>query len=66
MQLDREKLGLMVRELKSLPLSTEPYAEQGAKVRTMAQKLLFDLFEMDAATFDTKWREWVLKTYPKK
>ena len=23
-------------------------------------------YEMDAATFDTKWREWVLKTYPKK
>jgi hypothetical protein len=32
----------------------------------MAQKLLIELFELDAATFDQKWREWVLKTYPKK
>lgn len=66
MNLDREKLGHMVRELKSLPLSTASYGEQAAKVRTMAQKLLFDLYEMDAAAFDTRWREWVLKTYPKK
>ncbi|HEX6810989.1 MAG TPA: hypothetical protein VF384_05130 [Planctomycetota bacterium] len=66
MNLDPEKVGLLVRELKSLPPSTASYTEQGAQVRTMAQKLMFDLFEMDAATFDAKWRDWVLKTYPKK
>jgi hypothetical protein len=66
MQLDKEKLGHMIRELKSLPLSTASYTEQGAQVRTIAQKLLFDLYEMDATTFDTRWRDWVLKTYPKK
>ena len=29
-------------------------------------QLLMELFEHDGPTFDRKWREWVLKTYPKK
>ncbi len=66
MQTDAGKLGLMVQQLKNLPPATDSYAVQGAQARALAQKLLFDLFELDAATFDTKWREWVQKTYPKK
>ncbi len=64
MQLDAEKLGLMLRELKSIPPS--PGGTPIAQVNTQAQKLLVELFELDAATFDERWRQWVLKTYPKK
>ncbi|MEO6594674.1 MAG: hypothetical protein ABIP94_07960 [Planctomycetota bacterium] len=65
MQLDAEKVGLMIRRLKSLP-DGPGYEVLGAQARTLAQKLLIELFELDAQTFDEKWREWVLKTYPKK
>ena len=65
MQLDREKLGLMLRKLKDLPPPVGGEKPAG-DVAVMAQKLLIELFELDAATFDQKWREWVLKTYPKK
>lgn len=65
MQLDREKVGLMLRKLKNVP-SDGTFEGQAAQLRTLAQKLLFELFEFDGPTFDQKWREWVLKTYPKK
>jgi hypothetical protein len=66
MQADADKVGLMVRHLKGLPVGAEGYEALGALARTTAQKLLFELFELDGPTFDTKWRDWVLKTYPKK
>jgi len=36
------------------------------QVRQLAQKLLQQLFAVDADAFDARWREWVLKTYAKK
>jgi hypothetical protein len=45
---------------------TGDFEGQGAQIRTMAQQLLLELFSLDAATFDQQWRDWVLKTYPKK
>lgn len=65
LQLDREKVGLMLRKLKAVP-PDGTFEGQAGQLRTMAQKLLFELFEFDGPTFDQKWREWVLKTYPKK
>lgn len=65
MQLDREKVGLMLRKLKSVP-PDNTFEGQAGQLRTMAQKLLFELFEFDGPTFDQKWRDWVSKTYPKK
>lgn len=65
MQRDAEKLGAMVKKLKDLPV---PVGGQKppAEVAAVAQKLLAELYELDAESFDQKWREWVLKTYPKK
>jgi hypothetical protein len=67
MQRDAEKVGLMLRQLKALPPGGggDAGAAQSAQARTLAVKLLAELFELDPAAFDTEWREWVLKTYPK-
>lgn len=65
MQRDRQNVGLMLKKLKSLPVGAD-YTALAAAARVAAQRLLVELFELDAATFDQKWREWVLKTYPKK
>jgi hypothetical protein len=65
MQHDRDKVGLLLRKLKAVP-GTGDFEGQGAQIRTMAQQLLLELFSLDAATFDQQWRDWVLKTYPKK
>ena len=67
MSVDPEKVGLMIRELKKMPPSLDGKGiEQAAQARTLAKKLVFELFGLDAAAFDEKWRDWVLKTYPKK
>ena len=65
MQLDKQKVGEMLRQLKAVP-ADGTWDGQAPKIRALAEKLVFDLFGMDAATFDLKWREHVLKTYPKK
>jgi hypothetical protein len=65
MSLDRQKVGEMLRKLKSVP-PDGTFEAQAPQLRVLAQRLVFDLFELDAAQFDQKWREWVLKTYPKK
>ncbi len=65
MQLDREKVGMMLRQLKGVP-PDGTFEGQGGQLRVMAQKLMVDLFELDPQTFDQRWRDWVLKTYPKK
>lgn len=65
MKRDAEKVGMILRQLKQVaPDGT--FEGQGAKLRALAQKQVLDLFGMDGPTFDQKWREWVLKTYPKK
>jgi hypothetical protein len=65
MQRDKSKVGLMLDKLKSVA-ATGDWDAQGAQLRRMVPKLLFDLYELDAATFDANWREYVLKTYPKR
>lgn len=65
MQTDAAKLGLLVRKLKAVP-PDGTYEAQGAQIRSLAVQLLQELYGLDAAAFDAKWREWVLKTYPKK
>lgn len=65
MQKDPEKVGLMLRQLKALPAGDDGGKESGARARALAVKLVAELFEMDPASFDTAWRDWVLKTYPK-
>jgi hypothetical protein len=65
MSVDKAKVGEMLRKLKSVP-PDGTFEGQAGKLRVMAQQLLFELFELDAAEFDRRWREWVLKTYPKK
>lgn len=64
MHVDPEKVGELVRQLKGVA-PTGDFERQGAEVSALAQKLLVDLFGLDAATFDERWRAWVLKAYPK-
>jgi hypothetical protein len=64
MQLSPEKVGQMLKQLKSLTAPMEGMPP--VTLANMAQKLLIELFDLDAATYDQKWREWVLKTYPSK
>lgn len=66
MNLDKEKVGTLIREIKVLPIPREWGPEQAAQVRAQMTRLLSELFQLDAASFDQKWRDWVLKTYPKK
>ena len=65
MHLDRAKVGLLLKGLKGLPLPADGKVAPGT-VRAEEARLLADLFGLDGATFDQRWREWVLKTYPKK
>lgn len=64
MQRDAEKVGVMLRQLKTLPGGGDVKAS-ASRARELAQQLLLELFELDPAAFDAAWREWVLKTYPK-
>jgi hypothetical protein len=64
MQQDKAKLGAFLWKLKSLPPATGPMPqEQLVAAQTAA---LQETFGLDSATFDAKWRDWVLATYPKK
>ena len=65
MQQDPAKFGLLLRKLKSVP-ADGTYEGQSAQIRSLSMQLLQELYGLDAASFDAKWREWVLKTYPKK
>ena len=61
---DKQKLGTLLVRMKSLPISFE-----GTKPEDWAQMqaaALQEIFGWDGATFDAKWREFVLETYPKK
>ncbi|MFK7739246.1 MAG: hypothetical protein AB8H80_02895 [Planctomycetota bacterium] len=65
MDLDPQKVGLVVDRLKRVPASGD-WEGQGAALRRMMPKLLFDAFEMNPEAFDQRWRQWVLKVYPKR
>jgi hypothetical protein len=62
---DRGKVGVMLRELKRLPPAADGRVPPAEVTRACA-RLLAQLFQLDGPTFDRRWREWVLKTYPKK
>lgn len=62
---DKEKVGYAVKQLKSMPPTMNQMVPP-KQVAVKMQKLLIELFELDAATFDVEWRKFVLKTYPKK
>ncbi len=65
MSVDPQKVGKMLRALKTVPQAAT--AEESAPLlRERAAEQLQELFGLDAAGFDQKWRAWVLKTYPKK
>lgn len=65
MHLDSQKVGLMIDKLKSVPGGGD-WTATGKRLQRMMPRLIFDLFEFDAETFDKEWRKWVLKTYPKR
>jgi hypothetical protein len=65
MKQDAQKVGQMLRQLKGVA-SDGTFDGQGGQIRALAQRQLQDLFGLDAAAFDQQWRDWVLKTYPKK
>jgi hypothetical protein len=65
MSVDHAKVGRMLVGLKGLPLATDGMVAPGA-VQAQETRLLADLFGLDGAAFDQRWRDFVLKTYPKK
>ena len=65
MERDPQKVGLMLDKMKRVPASGDWDAD-GARLRKMMPKLLYEAFEMDGPTFDAEWRKWVLKNYPKR
>ncbi|MCK5940388.1 MAG: hypothetical protein KAI24_00350 [Planctomycetes bacterium] len=65
MERDRQKVGLMLDKMKRMPASGD-WEGDGARLRKMMPKLLYEAFELDGPTFDAEWREWVLKVYPKR
>lgn len=64
MQQDPAKLGALMWKLKSLPPATGPMPQEQVAAAQIAA--LQETFGLDPATFDAKWCEWVLATYPKK
>lgn len=65
MERDPQKVGLMLDKMKRMSASGD-WSGDGARLRKMMPKLLYEAFEMDGATFDAEWRKWVLKNYPKR
>jgi hypothetical protein len=61
-----EKLGQMLKVLKNLPLPSDGTPVDKATLDAVAAKELQERFGLDDKAFDQQWREWVLKTYPKK
>lgn len=61
---DKDKLGALLVRMKSLPISFEgTKPEDWAQMQATAVQ---EIFGWDGATFDEKWREFVLETYPRK
>jgi len=65
MERDRAKVGLMLDRMKRVP-SSGGWEADGARLRKLMPKLLYEAFGMDGPTFDAEWRAWVLKNYPKR
>lgn len=65
LQRDRAAFGELIRELKSLPQPSDAAAIHGPLAAATRQQLQVR-YGLDAPGFDRQWREWVLKTYPKK
>lgn len=61
---DTDKLGALLLRLKSLPISYDGVKPEDWA--TMQKTAVQEVFGWDAETFDAKWREFVLETYPKK
>jgi hypothetical protein len=61
-----EKVGQMIKVLKNLPLPTDGTTIDKKTIDEEAAKQLQALWGLDAAKFDQEWRQFVLKTYPKK
>jgi len=61
-----EKVGQMLKALKSLPAPLGGASVDKATIDALAAKELQERFGLDGPAFDQQWREWVLKTYPKK
>jgi hypothetical protein len=66
MQFEPEKIAHFFKTLKNLPLPRDGSQITAAQLLPMQQKMLLELWELDAPTFDAKWRAWVAATYPKK
>ena len=65
MERDRAKVGLMLDRMKRVP-SSGGWEADGARLRKLMPKLLYEAFGLDGPTFDAEWRAWVLKNYPKR
>jgi hypothetical protein len=59
-----EKVGQMLKALKSLPGASA--GADKATIDAAAARELQERFGLDDKSFDQQWRDWVLKTYPKK
>ena len=63
---DSKAFGLFLRELKSLDLPSDGTKVPPERIQARQAELLVRHFGLDAETFDAKWKDYVLKTYPKK
>lgn len=63
---DSKAFGIFVRELKSLELPTDGTKVPPERIQARQAELLVRYFGLDPESFDAKWKDYVLKTYPKK
>jgi hypothetical protein len=63
MSLDPQKVGQLVHRLKSLPPPVDAAGMPHATLVQAQLAALAEIFQLDPASFDRRWREWVLKAY---
>lgn len=61
-----DKLALLLRRLKTMPLPQDGTLVTPQQLDAVQRQLLQQLYGFDAEGFDRAWKEWVLKTYPRK
>jgi hypothetical protein len=66
MSLSKEKVGLLLTKIKNVPPQRATGQADPRAVRGAQDQALMELFGFDAETFDEEWRDWVLKTYPRR
>lgn len=66
MSLGQQRVGELVTKLKQIPQPADGSVVPPEQVAARSQQLVQELWSMDPVAFDKRWREWVLKTYPKK